>query len=102
MNNIAQPGTRPKLSLTPKSAPIPPCTPAAQPTPAAPLLDHVGRRAESLAAPLELFWLVWAPRYKPPKFRHSTLESAQTEATRLRGLNPGIEYIVYRCEQVRP
>lgn len=102
MNTLAQPGARPKLTLTPKSAPIPPCAPAAQSIPAdqAAALE---RRAESCAVPLETFYLVWAPsRTKPPKYRHATLETAQAEAARLAALNPDTAYLVYRCEQVTP
>jgi hypothetical protein len=100
--SIHQPGTRSKLTLTPKSAPVPPCAPVAQPTPADQAAAFA-RRAESSAVPLELFYLVWAPaRKRPPKYRHATLEAAQAEAARLAALNPETAYLVYRCAQVTP
>ena len=100
--SIAQPqGTRPKLTLTPKSAPVPPCAPVAQPIIPADQAAAIARREESRAVPLEIFYLVWAPsRIRPPKYRHATLEAAQAEAARLAALNPATAYLVYRCEQV--
>ncbi len=45
---------------------------------------------------------IWAPTEFRPKRRHSTLESAQQEAARLRALAPGKEFIVYKAELVQP
>ena len=91
---ISQQGTRPKLTLVAKSKPAP-SMPADQ------VAANI-RRAESLAVSTQQFFIVWAHRYKPPKYRHATLEAAQDEAERLGAHNPGIEYFVYRCERVKP
>ncbi len=93
---------RTKITLKwPKPATTPPA--AARPTILADQAAAIARREESRAVPLEVFYLVWAPaKTKPPRYRHATLEGAQAEADRLRGLNPGIDYHVYHCEQVTP
>ncbi|MGO9994120.1 MAG: hypothetical protein ACLPTF_16620 [Steroidobacteraceae bacterium] len=110
--NIAHQGTRPKLTLTPKPAPVShsmnvgnpggPLPSYLEPAPMpADQVAAITRRAESCAVPLENFYLVWAPsRKRPPKYRHAALEAAQAEAARLATLNPGTGYFVYRCEQV--
>ena len=40
------------------------------------------------------FWLVWCPTGFPPKFKHTTYDSAETEAARLAQECPGKEFYV--------
>lgn len=40
------------------------------------------------------FWLVWNPNGSSPRFRHLTMESAQTEAQRLARQSPSDCFIV--------
>lgn len=42
------------------------------------------------------FWLVWNPTGFPPKYKHSSVESAEAEAARLARCNPGQEFFVLR------
>lgn len=42
------------------------------------------------------FWLVWNPNGRNPGYRHSSRESAQTEAERLAALNPGASFFVVK------
>lgn len=43
------------------------------------------------------FWTVWTKKGRIPRFLHQSAESAEKEATRLAGLNPGKKFIVLRA-----
>ena len=43
---------------------------------------------------------VWGVGRRAPRMRHPTKERAIAEATRLAGLNPGVEYLVYELRSV--
>lgn len=100
---ISQLGARPKLKLTPKTAPeIRELAAFVGGTKLHPdKLAAIARNAESRAAPLEAFYIVWARSVGKPKRRHATIEAAQAEAARLRELNPDTEYLVYACTMVQ-
>lgn len=41
-------------------------------------------------------WLVWCPLSGPPRYRHTSEESARKEAARLASVHKGSEFIVLR------
>jgi len=43
------------------------------------------------------FWFVWTKKGRVPRNAHNNAESAEKEATRLAGLNPGKKFIVLRA-----
>ena len=45
---------------------------------------------------LEVFWVVWNPSAFPPRVRHSSYESARTEAKRLARANPDQQFFVLK------
>ena len=56
--------------------------------------------ASSVEVDLAEFYFVWCPTEHAPKRRHRTLESAQTEAARLRSIAPTKLFHVYRAERL--
>lgn len=43
------------------------------------------------------FWFVWCPTASRPKKRHASAEAAYAEATRLRGIDPDREFLVFEA-----
>lgn len=46
------------------------------------------------------FWMVWSPRGGSPKYKHSSLESAQVEAKRLSQKFNGRHFYILECVDV--
>jgi hypothetical protein len=86
--------SRPTLTLRGAAAhalapSVPTPTPAPVLTPTAPTSPPPGD------VPRERFWFVWSPTERAPHRRHPTIESARSEAARLRALAPAKEFLVY-------
>jgi hypothetical protein len=45
-------------------------------------------------------WIIWSPGEFAPKKRHTSLDSAKRELTRLQERAPGKVFILYRCEAI--
>lgn len=43
------------------------------------------------------FWMVWSPQGRAPTFKHTSKDSADTEAARLAKLNPGNQFFVLKA-----
>lgn len=50
-----------------------------------------------MVEPRTKFWMVWCPQGGPPTVRHGSRESAEAEATRLAGKNPGREFFILKA-----